>query len=280
MKQINAYNIIKLHKAVKRVLDALNEDLDHADRMVLHLIMSYWLSKTTNNDDEQCEIMRVLDRAYWDSEDKTITPILDELRKLGYEIVEHTNNNMKAVLMAFDPIDCNLIFNGEKPIDARKVAPNLKPPYKVYVYENLGKQTSCRKCAIWRDCDLRSPFGCWEGAGAVVGEFVCDTLITDKTCGKDALFNGAACLTKEEAEKYSGGKVLRGLHITEPKRYDTPKELSEFTPWCEKPFLSYDALKACCDCPKAVFDEDGAFYGCRVTRAPRSWCYVHEVQNG
>lgn len=128
---------------------------------------------------------------------------------------------MKAVLMAFDPIDCNLIFDGEKIIDARKVVPNLETPYKVYMYESLGKQTSCRKCAIWKDCDLRSPFGCWEGAGAVVGEFVCDTLITDKTCGKDALFNGAACLTKEEAEKYSGGRLISLSDKTELESYCT-----------------------------------------------------------
>ena len=194
---------------------------------------------------------------------------------------------MKAVLMSIHNKWCELIFSGEKEIEVRKIAPNLETPYKVYVYEPLGKQTSCRKCAIWRDCDLRSPFGCWEGAGAVVGEFVCDRVekyehfipydIDDElrySISQDSLIS--TCLEPYELTEYGNGKPLRGLHITEPKRYDTPKELSEFTPWCEKPLLSYNALEVCCDCPKAVFDEDGAWYGCRVTRAPQSWMYCDE----
>lgn len=194
---------------------------------------------------------------------------------------------MKAVLMSIHSKWCELIFSGEKEIEVRKTAPNLETPYKVYAYETLGKRTSCRQCAIWQTCHLRSPFGCNEGAGAVVGEFVCDDVdifvVGSFHCDS---VEALSCLSHEEMidyfykpEELDGRTIKLGkaLHITEPKRYDTPKELSEFTPWCEKSRDIEDNLEMCCDCPKAVFDEDGAWYGCRVTRAPQSWCYVEEV---
>lgn len=107
------------------------------------------------------------------------------------------------------------------------------------------------------------------GGGKVVGEFVCETFITDKTCGKDALFNGAACLTQEEAEKYSCGKVIYGLHIAKPKRYDKPKDIKKFRKLC------IDDDLPCTICPKCRKDKSG-YIQCfnTVNRAPQSWCYV------
>lgn len=173
---------------------------------------------------------------------------------------------MKAVLMSIHPKWSELIFSGEKTIEVRKTAPKLEVPFKVYMYETLGKRTSCRQCDIWQTCDLRSPFGCHEGAGAVVGEFVCDFV---KECIPDF------CLTEKERRKYGNGSSLYGLHITEPKLYDTPKELSEFTKAC-------DFRSNCGVCTrKKYLIEDGIaqFMGCdkRIYRAPQSWCYVHEV---
>lgn len=191
---------------------------------------------------------------------------------------------MKAVLMAIHPKWCEKIFSGEKTIEARKIAPKLKTPFKVYVYQTKGKEPLLE--VIKDGDDLYGEVyhgetvfvkGCHRGLGKVVGEFVCETVITDKTCGKDALFNGAACLTQGEAEKYSCGKVLYGLHIPAPKMYDTPKELWEFTPWCEKSRNTDDNLEMCCNCKNAFSDEDGVWLGCRVTRPPQSWQYVEEL---
>lgn len=174
---------------------------------------------------------------------------------------------MKAVLMSIHPKWCELIFSGEKIIEVRKTAPKLEMPYKVYVYETKGATET-----PWVDEDGHFIY---KGCGQVVGEFVCDTLITDKTCGKDALFNGAACLTQEECEKYSGGKVIYGLYITEAKRYYMPKELYEFTKVC-------NTKSDCGNCNRRKWMlEDGIaqFMGCdkHIYRAPQSWCYVEEV---
>lgn len=179
---------------------------------------------------------------------------------------------MQAILMSIKPKWCEKIFSGEKTVDVRKIAPKLATPYKVYVYQTKGKEPLLE--VIKDGDDLYGEVyhgetvfvkGCHRGLGKVVGEFVCETVITDKTCGKDALFNGAACLTQGEAEKYSCGKVLYGLHITAPKRYDTPKELSEF----RKPDVWYTTET---DNTSVLVHETGE----TITRAPQSWMYVEE----
>lgn len=193
---------------------------------------------------------------------------------------------MKAVLMSIKPEWCDLIFSGEKTIEVRKTAPKLETPFKVYVYETLGKRTSCRQCAIWQTCSLRSPFGCWEGAGAVVGEFVCDEKHDIQFTGASYMINNDRSLTNDIARQsclqfddmfsYLGVKGGAALHITEPKPYDTPKELYEFTKAC-------DFRSNCGVCTrKKYLIEDGIaqFMGCdkRIYRAPQSWCYVEEVE--
>lgn len=187
---------------------------------------------------------------------------------------------MKAVLMAFDAIDCNLIFNGEKTIDARKVAPNLKPPYTVYMYMKAAKE----RFPLWEyiTAYTNNKGEIVNGSQKVVGEFVCDQTRDYIPFGlrgyelPSEWYRDMRC-SKEWLDQYGGLKTLRGLHITSPKCYDTPKELSEFTPWCEKSRKTDNNLEMCCECGNALFDEDGAWWGCRVARAPSSWCYVEEV---
>lgn len=182
---------------------------------------------------------------------------------------------MKAVLMAIHPKWCEKIFNGKKTIEVRITAPQLATPFKVYVYctkqKIRGELIICRSKELSEIFGYGSIVGVNKGVhkdeddllcGKVVGEFVCETVITDKTCGKDALFNGAACLTQGEAEKYSCGKVLYGLHITAPKLYDKPKELSEFY----KHDNTYDNVFSW------VFEK------VPIKRPPQSWCYVEEIE--
>ena len=201
---------------------------------------------------------------------------------------------MKAVLMAFSSEECELILSGEKIIDVRKTAPKLKPPFKVYMYESLGRKIPCRKCAIWQDCPMRSPFGCNEGAGAVVGEFVCDRVekyehfipydIDDElqySISEDSLIS--TCLEPYELTEYGRGKTLRGLHIAAPKRYDTPKELSELVS-CKYYHDKECLLSSKTHCKYRVPDlnPDGSvnIFECtkRVTRPPQSWMYVEEIE--
>ena len=124
----------------------------------------------------------------------------------------------KSVLISIRPKWCEMIANGEKILEVRKTRPKLKPPFKVYIY-------------------------CCKPVGRVIGEFICDTFVTDKTFGHDPLFNGAACMDEVECATYSCCTPLYGWHISNLIIYDTPKALSEF------------ALK----------------------RPPQSWCYVEEL---
>lgn len=184
---------------------------------------------------------------------------------------------MKAVLMSIKPKWCELIFGGEKTIEVRKTAPKLKPPFKVYVYESLGKKFSCSRC---EGCPIRFPLGCNEGAGAVVGEFVCDKVeenIPDYHPVYEEFFYsffeyGKDCLSSKEIQKYGKGDTLYGLHITAPKLYDTPKELSEFRK-PDEPFHTVEINEN----GNVVFC-DGYIDGEPITRPPQSWMYVEEIE--
>lgn len=91
MKQINAYYVMKLQAATMRLFEA--EDDWHPDYRAVRAnerAIQTWLDKITDDEDEQREILRVIERNNWNMEDKTFKPICDGLRKLGYEIVEGT----------------------------------------------------------------------------------------------------------------------------------------------------------------------------------------------
>ena len=162
---------------------------------------------------------------------------------------------MNAIIMVLTPKECNLLFNGSMSMLVRKSMPKkLSFPFKVYVYQKKHKVGK----AIVNEV-LNSVYG----GGKVIGEFVCDKVI-----------------------KY--GKPLYGWHITAPKLYDKPKELSEF----RKPDFFRDCEKDCrknCDmeyyrCPTRDSHKASAMAGyCRkkgknLTRPPQSWCYVEEIE--
>lgn len=81
------------------------------------------------------------------------------------------------------------------------------------------------------------------------------------------------CLSAQELFDYIGiGKHLYGLHITDLKIYDKPKELSEFNRPC-----SYNG--ACPSCKR--FKANGLSYGfCNstITRPPQSYMFVEELK--
>lgn len=138
---------------------------------------------------------------------------------------------------------------------------------------------------------------CVGKRGKVIGEFVCDriysTLLLSTDGGSADLrrqyyligendkiiwkFWRESCIQPEELAQYiNQGEMCYGWHISKLKIYDKPRELGEFRPWCEKSRKTDDNLEICCNCKNAFFDEDGAFYGCGLTRPPQSWSYVEE----
>lgn len=75
----------------------------------------------------------------------------------------------------------------------------------------------------------------------------------------------ATCLDHPILINYGKGNPLYGLHISQLKIYDEPKELSDF--WT----IKYANKKGgCSDCDIKP--------GCikHITRPPQSWCYVEE----
>ena len=209
----------------------------------------------------------------------------------------------KAVLLSIKPKYCELIASGKKTIEVCKTKPKLEPPFKCYIYCTKDKHLSFWIGKIYNYADDRSHnlFGkC--GNGKVIGEFVCDKIIT-VDCDSIAPFNKESgeyidketCLDRDTLWKYTNGRCAYGWHISDLKIYDEPKELGGFY------IADKAAIKLCkhrfrCGQPESVTRHGGWIkggYGCiksgepewcenciskPLTRPPQSWCYVEEVQ--
>lgn len=175
---------------------------------------------------------------------------------------------MKAILMSIKPKWCEKIFNGEKTIEVRKIAPKLETPYKVYVYDTKKAFDITDIYDLSTDVVRKVA----DGRGKVVGEFVCDRVddYTYDYCDgvdidDDSLLE--TCLEWDEINIYANGKKLHGLHITAPKQYDTPKELSAF--WTVRCTNKTGECETCEVKPACISN---------VTRPPQSWMYIGEIE--
>ncbi len=168
---------------------------------------------------------------------------------------------MKSVLISIRPEWCELIVSGEKTLEVRKTRPKMEMPFKCYIYRTKGKVKHI----------LNGKWFNMPAGGHVIGEFICDTFVIDKTFGHDALFNGAACMTEIECAVYSCQSPLYGWHISDLKIYDIPKTLSEFRRPCDN-----DLYCERCGVYRSVTDTCGNS-ALHTTRAPQSWCYVEEI---
>ena len=225
---------------------------------------------------------------------------------------------MKGIMRSLSPKNCNQIAHGEKTIDVVKIKPIAEPPFKVYMYcANSGfvnKQRTIPKEPLFRkkhfnqikyttsvDLADKTLEGYELANGKVIGEYVCDKIINYDVsviaCAKwevngadvqeELRYNAGTCLTAEEMFEYSKGKSLYGLHISQLKIYDKPKELGEFRKPCD------DKWQYCQACKYGVVvlspdEEEFAMYHggsyetfdtvcCNyVKRPPQSWCYVEE----
>lgn len=182
---------------------------------------------------------------------------------------------MIAVLISIRPKWCEKIISGEKTIEVRKTRPKLIPKFKCYIYRSVQ--------------------------GGVIGEFVCDHIFErivrvggscepPKYCicdwnmdctPLDTLLSDA-CMTKDELEKYLHGGIGYGWHISGLKIYNTPKELSEFSPVCryKNDDKSCPSRRVACSYQKYDCNPDGSINlvecGRTLERPPQSWRYVEE----
>lgn len=162
----------------------------------------------------------------------------------------------KAVLISIRPEWCDRIARGEKTLEVRKSRPKLETPFKCYIYRSKGKVKHIVN-GKWVDM----PVG-----GDVIGEFICDTFVVDKTFGHDPLFNGAACMSEVQAACYMTDSPAYGWHISDLKIYDKPKRITQFKGKCR-------LKNSCLGCPDWNYQMADC-NGRTITRPPQSWCYV------
>lgn len=168
---------------------------------------------------------------------------------------------MKSVMLSIKPRYCEMIASGQKTIEVRKTRPKIETPFKCYIY--------CTKEFY------RKGNGYFQGkyCAKVIGEFVCDAIIVDKTFGHDDLFNAAACLSVAEVAAYCINKETFGWHISDLVIYDEPKELSAFR---RIGALSCDNwLYGLYNGSETYKDYLARF---ELKRPPQSWCYVEEIK--
>lgn len=173
-------------------------------------------------------------------------------------------------------------------------------PFKCYIYCTSSDVHSALvvgdgDAKLIHCCNYKSaiPVGGAIGNGKVIGEFVCDRVdkiiplrhtyynyiglpianIIEYGIWDDDL--AQMCLKKKEIDNYGKGKMLYGLHISDLKIYDKPKELREFKRPC-----SYKGI--CYSCKR--FRPNGiplpapyGFYETKITRVPSNWQYVEEL---
>lgn len=105
-----------------------------------------------------------------------------------------------------------------------------------------------------------------EWSGKVFASFVCDRIDaivpTTEPYGIydiDDDYVLQTCLENGALWDYGHGKMLYGWHISDPKIYDTPRELREFTGFRETKFGAEPVP---------------------ITRPPQSWRYVEAAEHG
>lgn len=196
----------------------------------------------------------------------------------------------------------------KKRLDLRKSKPNLKIPFKCYIYCTQGDALAApclnnSSYAIHRTgngtlkgkrmtADEREKSDYSYANGKVIGEFVCDYILTHCEMSNADVAEQMSCVSREDILKYANGKEVFGWHISDLIIYDKPKELSEFYV-CDN-----EAVKQCEHRERIYTNPDftngvalPGSYLCKdksdwcvkckekpITRAPQSWCYVEKLR--
>lgn len=172
---------------------------------------------------------------------------------------------MKSVLISIKPKWCDLIVSGKKTLELRKTVPKLPLPFKCYIYMTKGSASY----------PIRNGMMCHNvGGGVVIGEFVCDAILSHCEMANADLAETQSLVRREEILEYAGEKEVFGWHISDLVIYDKPKALSEF--------YKVGTLNAS-DWEYQLYDGSGdpsrssyaSYLFTRTMRKPpQSWCYV------
>ena len=164
----------------------------------------------------------------------------------------------------------------EKKVEVRKAQPNPSVwNREALIYCSKNKKSFHRIPAEYQPYMAKL-------LGKVIGEFICDE-IEDIMCLTNGLPEGAqeawyreckgSCLSTIDLMAYGKGKILYGMHISDLKIYDTPKELSEF----KSPYLCSFGKDNGCWVELCKYNHECVHYSpAALTRPPQSWCYVEK----
>lgn len=192
----------------------------------------------------------------------------------------------KAVMISIQPYWVFLIIakkmgwnvKQEKTIEVRKSRPRDKRWDKVTkIYCSKDKKSFNRIPKEYQP--LMERF-----LGKVVGEFICDGIIVDKTFGHDTLFYTAACMSDAETASYCTNNKMYGWHISNLVIYDKPRELREFIRICPE-WEKGEITEKCLECEHLYRSPIENFIECDyegelpITKPPQSWCYVEGGAN-
>lgn len=152
-----------------------------------------------------------------------------------------------AVLISINKPHTNNIFCGDKSVEWRK---KPLPEGLYYVYETKNK----------------------GGCGMVIGEMqIVGSKAVDTSAPLVVGLINAGCVHPIALKRYANNGIVYANFIKDAKRYENPRELSEFMQCHKCPHGDFQ------NCLQHEYSCDGT---CRLTRPPQSWCYVEEVSYG
>lgn len=171
----------------------------------------------------------------------------------------------RSVIISINPKWCEKIAAGQKQIEIRKTRPTFETPFKCYIYQTK-KKWYCSALRLLGKEDLAEYLE--ENHGQVIGEFVCDGVLSHCESSNADLAEQQGCIRREKLFEYSQGRELYGWHISDLVIYDKSKPLDWFRQ-CHK--CPYGDLQ---NCTEHEYSCDGTY---KLTRPPQTWCYVEKL---
>lgn len=109
---------------------------------------------------------------------------------------------MIDILLSIRPCWDKKIFEGVKTVELRKSAPQIKEPFRVYLYETKA------------------------GLGLVVGECICWMVEKSTQRPYSVIMREGSLLDDYEISEYARGRPVYGWYLSKVAKYKNPRPLS------------------------------------------------------
>lgn len=211
--------------------------------------------------------------------------------------IKHKYNTLLAVLASIQPKWCYHIARGEKTVEIRKNRPNIKTPFKCYIYctkpKNKNDLGLCMDEGVVdfvfkQNYEAAKRYKMQILSGKIIGEFTCNHIDEFQVFENGSVQNWNAanlvksCLTYDEIARYIGiGNKGYAWHISDLIIYDQPKELAEFyTEDFEEVYSAWEDLFniGISSIGRVEYPPEPKKEDYIVKRPPQSWCYVEQNQ--